>query len=437
MKINKTGQSNTTSKRDYKKPDDSVFANLTDRFTSSVKEKRGGISKSDAAKLLLRRRSKHSVDELWSRKGYGNFLGSGITDDKGIYYGANYKTAMAIDPETGKSKWEYEHSEKLTGWMMMDDKKNFYVSDEYGKILMFDCETGENKHILKLENKKIRPVKGPNGAPFATDGATFYSIDTDKGTLKKEYSTIKEGEKYFGSYDGESPPVLGDDGYIYTSLDRGAMAKIDGKNGEILWEVPTEGLTRSPVGIGPGGNVYAGNTDCHFHCVDSKTGKKKWTLKADNYFLITPAFCKDGTVIMGSSDHNVYALDPETGKMKWKTDVKSEVRVTPTVGKDGVIAVASDRNVLFGLDEKTGIILWEQKASSYMHSPPTFGKDGTVFIKTNDSKLHAYKDTQLEMEIDVLRNLDKSKSDNPDLKVIRDDKTVNIGGVVLDVRNDG
>jgi hypothetical protein len=96
----------------------------------------------------------------------------------------------------------------------------------------------------------------------------------------------------------------------------------------------------------------------------------------------------DGTLYVGHAD-GLYALDPKNkGATKWGIGTGPVVS-SPAVGADGRVYFGSMDGNLYAV--KAGAIVWQVKTGGQVNSSPAIGADGSIFAMSDDGSMYIVK----------------------------------------------
>ncbi len=155
-----------------------------------------------------------------------------------------------------------------------------------------------------------------------------------------------------------SSPVLSD-GVVYIGTTIGQMYAFDASNGDIVWQVDTDGRIQSTALVA-GDLVIVAAADTaqpgFVLAYDRATGVEAWRYPVGDQVSSDPLLY-EGVVYVGSDDGFVYALNPDDGSEVWKVDTGAPV-AWPAAADAGFIVVGNRGGTLFALDATTGAERW-------------------------------------------------------------------------------
>ena len=263
----------------------------------------GGVNRDFTveARTLSRDWGEDGPPEVWSRPLGGGFAGI-VSDGKSLYSAyrtGDDETVVALDPKTGKTRWEYR-----------------YVAP-----------------IPKADNLSTQYGKGPNATPLVVDGKVVtlgfmghvVCVDAKKGKLLWSHDLGADfGAKvpYFGS--ATSPLGLGDNVLIVA----GGLHAFDLATGKAVWSnTEYQASYGSPVIVDVGDKQQIVTpVEGHLAGFDPETGKKLWAIEHKNQWgtiLTSPVVDDSGRVFISAAQVGAMLVDPSADEAQlrvWATD---------------------------------------------------------------------------------------------------------------------
>jgi outer membrane protein assembly factor BamB len=292
-------------------------------------------------------------------------LGEGINSNVAVASGSVFITTgqqvYALDTATGKTVWRTAppgyalSSPAVADGLVYFGAKGF--SDQITRTVKvtayaLDARTGKTEWQQVLSNDRSQDSSNP-----VTAGGLVYF-----GTGWSDYSCCEK---------------RGNGGHIVA---------LDGKSGQVVWQMETKGnfgsggMPASTLEVANGmlyfgaGNEGPGMGEKAIHALDGRTGKEEWKVTSDtNFPLVGP----DGMlyVVLG---REVVSIDGKTGQERWRwtLDSSKELLSNPAfVGDTLYLAGNATRELclqepcpppksyvdtLFALDPATGKEKWKQ-----------------------------------------------------------------------------
>jgi len=228
------------------------------------------------------------------------------TDGDALYT----NSTLALDPDTGKIKWYYQHLPGETQDMdevfeniLIDvgGRKSLFKMGKLGILWQLDRTTGQFIHATDLgyqtivqvnpQNGKVTYLPGkipqigvevdmcPSTAGFKSWRAMAFSPQTNAFyiplSLQCEKATFGGVEKTVGR-GGTGPVGRTDYKHPESGGNLGEFLALDIRTGKVLWRHRTPSPTNTAALATAGGVVFSGDWDRHMYAYDAATGKLLW-----------------------------------------------------------------------------------------------------------------------------------------------------------------
>jgi len=235
----------------------------------------------------------------WARAARG-------TDGDALYT----NSTLALDPDTGKMKWYYQHLPGETQDMdevfeniLVDvaGRKSLFKMGKLGILWQLDRTTGQFIHASDLGYQTILQVNAqtgkvtylpgkipqigvevdqcPSTAGFKSWRAMAYSPQTSAFyiplNLNCEKGTFGEVEKVVGK-GGTGPVARTDYKHPESGGNLGEFLSMDLRTGRVLWRQRTAAPMNTAALASAGGIIFGGDWDRHAYAYDAVTGKILW-----------------------------------------------------------------------------------------------------------------------------------------------------------------
>ncbi len=277
----------------------------------------------------------------WARAARG-------TDGDALYT----NSTLALDPDTGKMKWYYQHlpgetqdMDEVFESILIDSggRKSLFKMGKLGILWQLDRATGKFIHATDLGYQNIvevgpetgkvtyRPDKipklgveidmCPSTAGFKDWRAMAFSPQTNAlyipMALTCEKATFGEVEKVVGK-GGTGPVKRKDYKHPASEGDLGQYLAMDIRSGKVLWRDRTPSPSNTAALATAGGLAFGGDWDRHLYAYDAATGKILWQTR-----LVTSA---QGFPITYLAKGKQYVAVPAgTGGGSWSTLIPTEL----------------------------------------------------------------------------------------------------------------
>jgi alcohol dehydrogenase (cytochrome c) len=270
------------------------------------------------------------------------------TDGDALYT----NSTLALDPDTGKMKWYYQHlpgetqdMDEVFESILIDSggRKSLFKMGKLGILWQLDRTTGKFIHATDLGYQNIveigpetgkvtyRPDKipkigvqlemCPSTAGFKDWRAMAFSPQTNAlyipMALNCERATFGEVEKVLGK-GGTGPVKRADYKHPASEGNLGEFLAMDIRSGKVLWRHRTPSPSNTAALATAGGLAFGGDWDRHVYAYDAATGKILWQTR-----LLTSA---QGFPITYLAKGKQYVAIPAgTGGGSWSTLIPAEL----------------------------------------------------------------------------------------------------------------
>jgi len=273
---------------------------------------------------------------------------------KTLYFVTNKGTTVALNAETGKTRWRRSVGTLSAASPAWDDGRLFVVTLD-GQITALRADNGRVVWKKDIPSRtESSPYVRDGRVYFGSEDGTVYAVRAKNGRTIWTYSAsgavkaalaFSDGKLYFGAYGG------------------GAYA-IRASDGKEVWSTSTAGLSLGRSGnfySTPAvafGRVYMGNTDGRVYSFTASSGQTAWTKSTGSYVYSGPAAApvrgRGPTVFIGSYTGRFYALDARSGAERWS--FQSPGRISGAVSVIGRVVYFANLETreTHGLDVRTG-----------------------------------------------------------------------------------
>jgi len=181
-----------------------------------------------------------------------------------IYVGADASSrgavVAAVSRAGGKRKWEAKLDGDSVTLAVAVSGKSVYIAGQSGAVYSFDAGSGKRRWKVTgpgdMSHHAVAVAAGLVVACGQGDGCTAFDADTGA----ERWVARKAGDVVGAAIYGE--------GYFYAARNVGGDSEViamDAKNGKIAWTLPTDGTSRTSIGLFDGvllhgteiGNLYA------------------------------------------------------------------------------------------------------------------------------------------------------------------------------------
>ncbi|HEX7798388.1 MAG TPA: PQQ-binding-like beta-propeller repeat protein [Vicinamibacterales bacterium] len=248
----------------------------------------------------------------WARAARG-------TDAAALYT----SSTLALDPDTGKMKWHYQHLPGETQDMDevferilvdVDGRKSVFTMGKLGLLWQLDRVTGAFISARDIGYQNILDVDPRNGA------VTYRPDRIPRLNVPMDMCPSTAGFKSWRAM-AYSPQTNA----MYIPLNLNCEHAVFGNPGEKVVGRPAGNPVRRTNLIHPESNGYLGE----FRSMDIRSGKATWQMRTASPMNTAALTTGGGLVFAGDWDRNFYAYDARTGKVLWKTRLPTSAQGYP------------------------------------------------------------------------------------------------------------
>lgn len=292
--------------------------------------------------------------------------------------------------------WQLDTGGEIWSSPVLNDGKLYFGNDN-GSFYSVDTDKGSVIWEFK-SNGIIRstPALNKNSVFFVSDDGNLYSLDKLTGEVNwildignnKRLIIPKNTESYDWDFRLSSPVVDGD--YLYVGSSDSKLYKVDITTGTVVWDFKSDNIIRTAPYI-IGDKVFVGTYSWSgsIYCINTKDGNEVWKYTTGG--MINSDFASiDNSILIGSRDANLYALDIANGNLNWKytfTD-GSWIESSCVVKGDNIYLGSSDSMKLLSLD-KNGKENWSYDTGGWSWGTPAIDGD-TIYIGSMMAPSYTY-----------------------------------------------
>lgn len=266
-----------------------------------------------------------------------------------------------------------DHPHSASKSTPVTDGKHIFVGDDLGTMSAIDLD-GQ----VKWEYTSNSP-QGIHGSALVVDDVVFwgdyagvlYAADKIQGQLLWQI--------HLGETIGASP--LYKDQALYISVEtfyrpNGFVAKINARNGQILWLSPYLGAQAhsSPTMSSDGRLIFVGDNNGYLTALDVDTGEFRWRFQVGGAIKGTPAVLDD-SVYFCSWDSYLYKLSSK-GEEVWRAPLGSECQSSAVFSVlSGKVFVSTRAGQVQAFNLQNGEIEWSHKGTGALLSSGVIVQD--------------------------------------------------------------
>ncbi|HEU4657589.1 MAG TPA: PQQ-binding-like beta-propeller repeat protein [Capillimicrobium sp.] len=315
-----------------------------------------------------------------------------------IYDGTLYQLIddgklLAIDTDTGKTRWKRHIGKLAASTPAVDERRIFAVLLEgghtpgRGKVVALQRRNGRKIWSRHLTSRaESSPLLHRGRVYFGSENGTLYCLDAKTG---REIWTYQAAGAIKGS------PSLSD-GVLYFGNYGGDVQAVRASNGHLLWR---NGVARGTLRSGnfyataavAFGRVYIGATDGREYSLSAQTGELAWARQTGGYIYASAAVDDvEGlgpTVFVGSYDRNLHAFDAKTGETRWTASAPGRISGSPTIVGSTIYFADLDQRYTTGVKTRTGRRVYQRKPGYF----DPIVSDGRRLYQTGGYSVHAFE----------------------------------------------
>lgn len=197
------------------------------------------------------------------------------------------------------------------------------------------------------------PVPAGDPPPLVYDNGRVFTTTVSGDGIALDVAT---GEVVWRTDLGSSAisaPAMARDA-LFMSVDLGIVYSLQASDGEIIWESDVGSYVRAGL-VTDGERLIAARRDGVVVCLDARDGSELWQQKVEERIIQTPSI-HGQTVIVPQIDGRFHALSLLDGHQMWEIDVEEENAAGPAI-IGGALAVITE-TALKLFDVETGESLW-------------------------------------------------------------------------------
>jgi len=232
-----------------------------------------------------------------------------------LYAGTNGGNLYAVEASTGEEQWSRYINYDFKGHPVIHD--GLLLAGAKESAVALDPDTGDTKWEFPIRSDRGARVALDEDAAYISDprGNSIHSVDRSTGDQRWEFGA--DGGIIFDM----SPTVGG--GGVYAGNDGGTAYAVDKETGEGIWRAsPGRDVYRQSFAY-YNGRIYYGRNDHTFYCLDASTGDTVWTFSDDlgnesiSHQWTAPGVAND-IVYTGYQTGIAFAIDAQTGDEIWR-----------------------------------------------------------------------------------------------------------------------
>lgn len=360
-----------------------------------------GIFSSDESEQpreLVDFESSVELERLWSTRvgdGQGDLFRrlAPALDGDTLYVAAADGTVMAIDRESGRTRWRQRTDQQISGGVGASqgmvlfgtrDARVFALSQEDGSPI-WDTEVSSEVQSAPRTNGRIVALQTVDGNLIALEAATgeqrwIYETSVPPLTLR-----------------GTSTPAI-DGNLVMAGFSNGMLAAVDAGNGLLQWEqrvaVPQGRYDLERVIdidgdlLLNGGVVYAASYQGNVLGLDTRSGQVVWGEEASSYLGLASGL---GNVYYVNDFSHVVALARNDASQEWENDAFRLRQLTAPATTGNYLAVGDFEGYVHVLSQIDGSMAGRTRVDRNGIRAPIVARGGVLYVYGNSGRLRALR----------------------------------------------
>lgn len=293
-----------------------------------------------------------SIARLW-RSGASARIGGISVADRLLFVGTENGVVMALDYETGETKWEASVPGEVLAAPSADEGI-LVVNTGAGTLFGFDTRTGEQlwRHEGDTPPLTLRGISGP----VAANGGALIGTPTGKLQVNLLESGILAWETVIATPTGatelerivdlDTTPVLFG-GTIYTVSYNGTLAAVELRSGRIIWKREYGSYRNLSI---EGNSIFVIDNNSNIYALDRRNGVELWSQGSLKSRSVTAATPVGEHIVVGDNWGFVHWIEQETGQIVARVDVggddEDDAIYDAPLNVDGVVVTMTRNGVV-------------------------------------------------------------------------------------------
>ena len=364
------------------------------------------------------------VKKVWSAKigGASNQLlvGLRLADDGNLIYAASQDgKVLAVDPETGNSRWETDLTAELSAGPGVNE--GFVaVATKDGEAILLNAATGEEQWRKSVGGEMLaRPLIDGDTVIVQTIDNRLLALARVNGKQRWE---IEQTMPLLTMRGTASPLIVGP--LIVAGFDNGRLVGINLETGDIQWDsmlaMPTgrSDLDRlsdiDGVIAVVGQDVYAAGYQGRLAAIAAESGQLLWSREISSYVGVAADWNSIYTV---RDDGEVIALKRSNGDEIWTNDDLLRRELTLPVPFNKAVVVGDFQGYLHFISGFSGELVARVRFGRDAITSDPLVMGNRLYVQSDNGTIGAYEVVQnrsTQSTPDTSKELDDSSSDiNP------------------------
>ncbi|MBN8671745.1 MAG: PQQ-binding-like beta-propeller repeat protein [Chitinophagales bacterium] len=314
------------------------------------------------------------------------------TNTPSVFTASQNKIMYAIDPSTGKYKWQRTLTANVIATPVIVGNYVYVASED--SLYKFNAKSGKfikAMYPIHVVNPNLTRSLNKFYSSPVTDGKVLYiaDIEGDVFAIQPKNDDEDEVKWSYDAADSVKSSLIMYNGNIVVVTTKGAVKTVSMANGTGGWTstLPTidGGLKSSPVASGP--YIYIGSPDYNLYALNVANGNVVWNFATDGAIDGSPV-AYGGNIIFGSADNYVYCVDSTARTARWKFKTNDRVHSTPAAYGQ-VVYVGGYDAYIYALNIIDGSIKWKYQTGALIQAS-LLATDGSVYVSGFDKQMYKF-----------------------------------------------
>lgn len=275
-------------------------------------------------------------DVIFEQQVVNGGYGTGAIYKNQIICLKEFKDIISIDKNNGNFLWEFTTDSRIRSSINIIDEEivfssgeNIYFIDQYGNLI----------RNINIENTFLYGTISKINNHYIAIGTKFNKDKNDSYLYL--YAFDKNNNILFEKGIGKSVVISSDTSGFWVQDDEIIMPynnkvlKINGNNGEIIWNTEVVGFVGRHTVVSDGKNIFYTTLKGKIGCLDLNTGNKKWEISTQENLIFSPPSVYGDTLLV-LADCVIYLIDKNDGKVYFNKVVGHSPYSAPIIFNDMV-----------------------------------------------------------------------------------------------------
>jgi outer membrane protein assembly factor BamB len=338
------------------------------------------------------------LDKVWSSSvgdGQGdlyNRLVPAISQEKIIVASAKGKLE-AFDRLTGKSLWDIDLDEPLTGGVGVGEGLVLVASAD-GKVWALRENDGAEVWHSQVDGQVLAPpqAKGKTVAVLTFSG-NLIGLDTANGVKQWNYAT---GAPVL-SLRASAAPLMADEA-VYAGFGSGKVVAVERETGRPLWETRigfSQGSSEIERQVDvdgdmllSSGTLYAVSFQGHLTALDADSGRRKWEHNASSYVGLSEGI---SNIYVAGANGNITAFTKDNQGVRWEQTALARRQLSGAAVWNDAVVVGDVEGYVHLLSEADGRFVGRVRVDSDGVRVAPLVVDDLLYVFGNSGTIAAYR----------------------------------------------